>query len=247
MNPSQGSQSRTKPVERNRRKRFRIEFGATQLLLFSFTFFVVLAWMFVFGILVGRGLPLVESADTSLRAQLLRFIGLGEETTPLATEAAETWENPRKMVESLNYYDSLTKKADPISGKPLIKAAIPSAQPQNTPAASTSSPKEKTTGSEAADVSAQENSQENKVTENATTRFTLLAASLKDSANAERFVKKLQAKGYSPRMETVEMAESGRWTRVLVGAFDSREEALKFAAEFNRKENMQGLVVRLGR
>ena len=75
----------------------------------------------------------------------------------------------------------------------------------------------------------------------------MLAASLKDSSNAERLVNKLQAKGYTPTMETIDMPESGRWTRVLVGSFDSREEALKFAAQFNRKENVQGLVIRVDR
>jgi len=31
-----------------------------------------------------------------------------------------------------------------------------------------------------------------------------------------------------------------RWNRVLVGSFGSRDEALRFAAEFNRKEHMEG-------
>lgn len=246
MNPSQVSQNRPKPVVNDRRKRFRIEFGPGQLALFSFTFFVVLVWMFVFGILVGRGLPLVESADTSLRAQLMRFIGLGEKAPVPQQEASKTWEDPQKMVESLDYYESLTKPSAAPANKPAVKVAIPPAQPKTTPPRPVPS-KEKIARPEPPEAPSSDSAQESKVADSAAPRFTLLAASLKDTANAERFFRKLQAKGYSPRIETVELAESGRWTRVMVGSFDSREEALKFAAEFNRKENMQGLVVRQGR
>lgn len=244
--PSQVSQNRPKPSDNSRRKRFHVEFGPGQLVLFSFTFFVVLAWMFVFGILVGRGLPLAESADTSLRAQLMRFMGLAEKAPEPYQQAAKTWEDPQKMVESLDYYESLTKPSTPSSNKPAVKVAIPPPQPKTVPPRPVP-PKTKIARSDPPTPATSDNVQENKAVERVTTRFTLLAASLKDAANAERFFRKLQAKGYSPRMETVELPESGRWTRVLVGSFDSREEALKFAAEFNRKESMQGLVVRQGR
>lgn len=247
MNPCQVSQNRPKPAENDRRKRFRLEFGPGQLALFSFTFFVVLAWMFVFGILVGRGLPVVESADTSLRAQLMRFIGLGEKAPGPQQEAAKTWEDPQKMVASLDYYESLTKPGAAGANKPPVKVAIPPAQPKTTPPRPAPPPKEKMTRPELPEAASSDTAQESRVADSAAPRFTLLAASLKDAANAERFFKKLQAKGYSPRIETVELAESGRWTRVMVGSFDSREEALRFAAEFNRRENMQGLVVRQGR
>jgi hypothetical protein len=34
---------------------------------------------------------------------------------------------------------------------------------------------------------------------------------------------------------------------VLVGSFETREEAQAFAARFNREENLEGLVIRLER
>lgn len=238
-------------------KRFRIEFGITQFFLFFFSLFFVVAWMFVFGILVGRGLPLVESQDTSLQAQILRFMGLGRETSPPPENVAETWENPQKMLESLNYYESFTNGTDPISGtSPNKTSASPSeqkqaatkqqAQPTQVKSPRQAAP-EKRLSADLQDTESREDSQEDAATENVTEHFTLMAASVRDSDNAESYAKKLKAKGYTPRLETVDMPESGRWTRVLVGSFDSREEALKFAAEFNRKENMQGLVIRLGR
>ena len=139
---------------------------------------------------------------------------------------------PTMVVESLNYFQSLTNESDPISGKRSVKASIPPAEPKR------ESPDQNTSEK-------MNSSEQDLPAANASEHFTLLAASLRDASNAERLVKKLQAKGYAPRMETIDMPESGRWTRVLVGSFDTREEALEFAAEFNRKENVQGLVVRI--
>jgi cell division septation protein DedD len=237
------------------RKRFHFELGITQFFIYSFSVLVAMAWMFVFGLLVGRGLPLVESGDASMQAQVMRFLGLGREAPASVPNAAETWEDPKTIVRSLNYYESLTKAADPISGEPVVKASVPSpapdkatAKPQTQPAKARSNElgsREEKKSLPLEVVEAEDDSDEAAKSDSVGERFTLLAASLKDANNAERFAGKLQAKGYSPRIEKVDMPGSGRWARVLVGSFDSREEALKFAAEFNRKENMQGLVVRL--
>ena len=252
---SSDSARRTKKAKTG--KRLHIEFSITQCFLFFFSLFFVLAWMFVFGILVGRGLPLVESQDTSLRAQILRFMGLGRETSPPPENVAETWENPQKMLESLNYYESFTNGTDPISGAPRDNSlASPSEPKRETTKHQPTSPQTKSSEqastkqeipSDLQDSGHREDVREDAAAESVTEHFTLLAASVRDSNNAENFAKKLKTKGYTPRLETVDMPESGRWTRVLVGSFDSREEALKFAAEFNRKENMQGLVIRVGR
>jgi cell division septation protein DedD len=74
--------------------------------------------------------------------------------------------------------------------------------------------------------------------------FTVLVSSLKDADNAQKLVEQLRAKGYSSRIENLNLGGSGRWNRVLIGTFKNREEALRFASEFNRKERMEGLVIR---
>ncbi|MDY0040331.1 MAG: SPOR domain-containing protein [Desulforhabdus sp.] len=233
-------------------KRFRIEFGIIQLLIFFLGFFLVASWMFVFGILVGRGLPLAETGDISLRAEVLRFMGLARESSPPAQNAAETWDSPQKILESLNYYESFTNGADPISGASSDKIDGSAPEPKQDPIRPKPPPTQAKSAKQATSEkpipakSQSSESPEESAAEIVTERFTLLAASVRDASNAESYAKKLKTKGYAPRLETVDMPESGRWTRVLVGSFDSREEALKFAAEFNRKENMQGLVIRLG-
>ncbi|MCK8602137.1 SPOR domain-containing protein [Desulfoferrobacter suflitae] len=262
MKSSRESSGLTQSAKGNKSKAFRFELGLMQLLLYSFGLVLILAWMFVFGVLVGRGLPLVAADETSLRAQILRFMGLGREAPQPPANAAESWEDSKKMLGSLNYFQSLTNQIDPISGKPLVNSPMPSTPetkeaPPKDPIPKKSRPSVRpSTEPTAADKSSPLEPEEPDAAADpkkglgaggGTEQFTLLAASLKDSSNAERFMKQLQAKGYSPNMETIDMPETGRWTRVLVGSFDSREEALKFAAEFNRKEKVQGLVIRVDR
>lgn len=221
------------------RKHYRLEMTLGQIVLSSFCLFVVLAWMFVFGILVGRGLPLGDPHKAGLGNDFMRFMGLARQLPAARADAAATWVKPKQMLKSLDYYQNLTQKpssststAEPPTSAPA-KTATRSAKPETSTAAKDS-------------PSAQPGpSQADSASQASGTRFTLLAASLKNQDNAERFVAQLRAKGYAARMEAVDMADSGRWYRVLVGSFDTRDQALQFAADFNEKEHQQALVIEL--
>jgi len=72
-------------------------------------------------------------------------------------------------------------------------------------------------------------------------QYTLLVASLRQS-EAQVLIEKLRARGYSPRVESLDLG-TATWTRILLGSFPSREAAILFADDFNSKENLQALVV----
>jgi cell division septation protein DedD len=76
-------------------------------------------------------------------------------------------------------------------------------------------------------------------------QHTLLVASLRNQDNAQKLTQQLRSKGYDPQLETLDKPDDGRWYRVLVGSFKSRDEAQRFAAEFNKRENLQGIAIRL--
>jgi cell division septation protein DedD len=223
---------------------YRFELSGLRLLLCSCGLVLALSWMFVFGVLVGRGIPLVDLDSTSLQTQLLRFLGLGRPPVQSVENAAETWD-PETVLKSLDYYENLTQKDAPAdlrtpmasvaqgkgSGKDAeAQKARPSGQPPLQPDA--------------------ESERESRANKDSPTggkgeeHFTLLVVSLRDAANASKLVEQLKSKGYAPRLENIDLNTGGRWNRVLVGSFGSREEALRFAAEFNRKEHMEGLVIR---
>lgn len=240
------------------RKQFVFALGARQIVVYSLGIVVAMCWMFIFGILVGRGLPSVSSEDFSLRAEFMRFVGLDREPARPPEKAAETWQPPQKMVESLDYYDALTQRNNSAQANagtpspgwaqkpPAGKDAAADAKNKQAKALPTPlSVPEKPGAAEAAKPAVPQATGDEPVTADGTAEhFTLLVASLKDVDNAQKLVEQLRAKGYQPRLHTLDLNGGGRWNRVLVGSFRNRESALKFAADFNKKERMEGLVIR---
>jgi cell division septation protein DedD len=230
-------------------KHFRFELGFKEVVFYGLGLLVALSWMFVFGILIGRGIPLVSSDDISLQAHLMRFLGLGKlAAQPAQPETSETFDSPPKMLQALDYYKDLTQ-SDATSAPTLRPLAT--TPPRKQPAAENPNPKAKASGEPPQPLREprgpppqQPPLHEPGPPVSTPEHFTLLVSSLKDADNAQKLVDQLRAKGYSPRIESLNLSSSGRWNRVLVGYFQNREEALRFAAEFNRKERTEGLVIR---
>lgn len=234
-------------------RRFRWEFGMKEVLLYGVGLIVAFSWMFVFGILVGRGIPLLNSDFPSIETYVFRLLGLEKEMTPPAVETKENWDSPEKMLSNLNYYEDLTQgNSHPT---PHLKPLIPVSPPGTDSNAEKAVQKEKNQTAQVADFqellqqplanqSLSKPPREPHLTDPVPGQFTLLISSLKEAENAQRLVEQLRTKGYSPRLETLTLSGSGKWHRVLIGSFPTREEALNFAAEFNRKERMEGLVIR---
>ncbi len=239
-------------------KKYRFELSRKKLTFCVLSLAAALCWMFVLGLLVGRGISLVNSEDVSLRAEFMRFLGLGKQTGQPVPKAAETWGDPKKMMESLNYYEDLTGKGTPAPGVPPKAGSaeeVSAADPTTTEPVKDHPSKRARAASQAA-PQAQAEPERQPAAETKTAKaapppsigsseqFTLLVASLKDPENAQRLMEQLKAKGYSPRLEALDLNGGGRWNRVLVGSFQTRDAAIKFAAEFNKKESMEGLVIR---
>jgi cell division septation protein DedD len=246
IHPDQTDQSRTARDGTY----YRFELSKRRLVFYVSGFLTALCWMFVLGILVGRGIALVSSEDVSIRGGFMRFLGLGNQVGQPAAKAAETWGDPKKMMESLNYYEDLTQKGGVPVSKPNgheLSAVAPVSEPVKESAAKHASaplpiqaqPPVPTPDADKA-AKAVPPPQGNLSAE----QFTLLVASLKDPENAQKLMDQLKGKGYTPKLESLDLNGGGRWNRVLVGSFQSRDSALKFAAEFNRKESMEGLVIR---
>lgn len=230
---------------------YRFDLSRNKLIFCSLGFVLSLCFMFTLGICVGRGVPMVRSDDFSMKGRFLRFLGLENETGRPSTRAAATWEDPRKMLESLNYYEDLTHKGgmapDRRSGQAFAAPpktsepppALPAPEPAKEPPKHSAAPRSGGTGP-AEKPSA---TQPDKLPKagNPAGGYTLLVASLKEP-DAQVLIEKLKAKGYSPRVESLDLG-SAKWNRILLGSFSSREAAVMFADEFNRKESLEALVM----
>ena len=241
-------------------KKYRFEVGLLRLVVYVFGLTAAMCWMFVLGVLVGRGVPLVNSDDSSLHAGFLRLMGLDKQAGQPTEHAAETWGDPKRMLETLNYYEELTQKGVAQQAPaPMVAAAAPPAPvPAAAPPLEGVVEKPKSAKKPAAATTTLPQPPERPAAPEpdrtlksrpagppaAYELFTLLVASLRDPDNAQRLMSQLRAKGYAPRIEAIDLNGGGRWNRVLLGSFQNRDAALRFATDLNRKEHMECLVIR---
>lgn len=218
---------------------YRFDLSRNKLILYVLSFVLSLCFMFALGVFVGRGVPVVKPDDFSMKGRFLRFLGLEKQTGQSFPKAAATWEDPRKMLESLNYYDDLTHKGGtPIDAVPKV---IEPTQPIPVPEPAKEPPKRATASRQPAEKPSAPQPDKPRTAGLAPEQYALLVASLREP-DAQGLIEKLRARGYSPRVESLDLG-AAKWTRILLGSFPSREAAIMFADEFNRKENLEALVV----
>jgi DedD protein len=123
------------PQPYNRRKRFFIEMSRTQLLVSIAAVLFVLSWVFILGIIVGRGIV----ADTITSAMKLQIQKLQQEKKVLMEKylGAEQGKNASTdpiLKPQLDFYDNLSKKTQ----EPLVmKVPQPTLPPETNPPAET--------------------------------------------------------------------------------------------------------------
>ncbi|MGC9967119.1 MAG: SPOR domain-containing protein [Syntrophobacteraceae bacterium] len=223
-------------------KRYRFDLSTGKLVFYGSSFVLALCFMFALGIFVGRGAAVVGPDDTSVKGGFLRFLGLGKQTGRPSAKAAATWEDPRKILESLKYYEDLTRKGGvPLAAVPKPPepvAEVPAAELAKEPAKEPA--KHGAASRQQAEKPSAPQAERPQKAELAGEQYTLLVASLKET-EAQALIEKLKARGYSPRVEALDLG-TVKWNRILLGSFPSRESAIKFADEFNSKENLGALV-----
>ncbi len=75
--------------------------------------------------------------------------------------------------------------------------------------------------------------------------FTLQLSAFPDKADAEEFMRKIQAAGYKPFLVASEIPGKGVFFRVRVGDYGSRQAAVDAKAEFERKQRIIAYVAKL--
>jgi cell division protein FtsN len=99
------------PQPYNRRKRFFVEMSRTQLLISIAAVLFVLSWVFILGIIVGRGIV----ADTITSAMKTQIQKLQQEKKSLmdkylGPEQGKTASSEQILKPQLDFYDNLSKK-----------------------------------------------------------------------------------------------------------------------------------------
>lgn len=74
--------------------------------------------------------------------------------------------------------------------------------------------------------------------------YSLQVASYKERLKAEEAAKKLASLGFKPRVLAVDLPAKGRWYRIVIGGFESREAAQKAADRISKKIKGASCIIR---
>ena len=193
--------------------------------------FFVSAWMFVLGVLVGRGTAPVHFDIESLQKELaaLKEAVQKKELQWYKNRSEAVPDNP-----DLEFHEALKKsRVEPQlnldagrTEKPaenLKKVTPPEIKTE--PAKSIEAPKTASVNSEAAGG------------------FTIQVAALREAKYADAKVADLIRKGYPAYRTTGTVPNQGTWYRVRIGSFKDRMEAFRMMDRL-KKENISGIIVK---
>jgi len=185
--------------------------------------FIISAWMFGMGVMVGRGTAPV-SFDMDQLKRTLEALQKSAQQAPRSGPRPEATEMKSKT--DLGFYDSLPKnreepempnlpKPPPASGKPEPPAQKPAesaAPPKAEKPAAASAP------APAAPPPAPASAAPGKP-------LTVQIAAVKSEEEARRLLEKLRQRGYAAYVEPIAIPDKGTWYRVRMGEFPSKEFA----------------------
>ena len=212
---------------KRRSKKYQIELTPLSIFLWGGCLFFVLAWIFVLGILVGRGfLPGEVTVLSDLREQFgISQPKVGRERPRQKLASPKKSDSEPK----LDFYDNLSRKKvePPKETAPPRNAKIRSRK--NTNAERTNSSKQfSPTKESAAPVE----------------KYTVQLASLEDKNKAKKFINDLLQRGY-PAYFYEAKVKGKTYYRVRCGKFPSRKTAEDYARKLRREAGMKGFVSRI--
>jgi cell division protein FtsN len=231
-------------------KKYQIEMTSWSIFLWISCLSLLLAWVFVLGILVGRGfIP----ADIKNQLNKLQDMVSYNKKLNLYPVKKEDYD------EKLAFYNELLNKKETDKSRGGQEAK---AEPQRKESIQKKSPTtEERVAEIRAEVSAKEgnaqkttegrpelNSKERQRTQPSVSPakggYTLQLASLEEKGKAEETMRRLINRGYDAYFYEVRVRGKS-WYRVRSGRFATRDEAEEFAGKVFRETKLKGLVTKI--
>ena len=210
-------------------KTYRIEMTTASMSLWGVGLFLLLTWIFVLGILVGRGsLPSALKIVPGLEGQVAKWQEMLSRSDSYEFGSEEESNQDLK----LSFYQKLSTKKDQARGK------VPQ-RPEGTVTPETAGD-DRLQGEERIDQKIEALRVELQTKPNKTL-YTLQIASLEDKQKADDLMKRLTDLDYPVYLYQVRV-NGKRWYRVRCGKFREKEEARSFARKLAKEIKMEGFV-----
>ena len=223
-------------------KTYRIEFTRLSLILWGGGFLFGLFWIFIFGILVGRGfLPDILTDVSDIRSQLSAIQDMMSRERSEETGLSNNSETDLEM----GFYKNLSgKKEDEIEEwAPKKRVAISKRETLDTRTQPQAESLEKNTAPTRVTV-LPKTTPVSKLPKIAEAQYTVQLASLGEEGKAHDMVEDLEKSGFPAYIHEREV--NGRtYYRVNCGIFTRRGAAEDYARQLFKKKGISGLVMRL--
>jgi cell division protein FtsN len=226
------AQQTTQKLSGRGKKTFMLQLTGRGIALWLCLIFLVCGWMFVLGVLVGRGSAPVNFDIQAIQEEL---IALKESMLKKEKDVIELHLEKGQAKNTLEFYEALKGKTkDDTIDMPARKekpaqsktADLTSNQKGDSPSAPTSKHS----------ASKQINPQKGGT-------LAVQVASTKDPASANYMAAQLQNKGYPAFTMKAEIPEKGTWYRVRIGYFNSKADAESVQRQL-LQEKYKGIIVR---
>jgi DedD protein len=227
--------TKSKPVKKNKKSTSGL--SRKQLIVWISLTFVASAWMFVLGIIVGRGTAPVKFDIEKLQNELalLRETGIMKELRKYKIDSGVD-----NHTTEMGFYETL-KDNKKEAGLKTEKRELPDKSlPESIESETKKTVKPKKSTLEKTPKVANTGSVNSKVSKSKP--FTIQVAALRDPKAADRMVAELKKKGFPAYRRAAEISGKGTWYRVRVGAYTSREEAGSTLGKLS-KSQVKGMVV----
>jgi len=208
--------SRKEKKTKKKPKKYLLELTLGSIVFWASGFFFFLVWMFILGVLVGRGhLSYGKMKDKLAEVQVKM---LEKESSDL--DIIKKLDDDPK----LSFYDELSSKKEAAAQRSHPSVSKKPAQTKLVKK-SDEMPNRLT--------SVQQRSQQ----------YVLQTGSFTDRAKAENMVKRLKARGYAAFLSRAVM-DGKVYYRVICGPFDTENKADEYKKFLAKKENIHGFVTR---
>lgn len=193
--------------------------------------FLISGWMFVLGVLVGRGTAPVNFDIQALQNELkqLKASMIKQERRAMESDSAKAGAQA-----AFEFYEALKKKEQTEQFKLPEKKKTPQDPPQSPLVSQKRISKSNDTVKQKRDLP--------KIKPQADGSTAVQVASTKDQASAIELVKKLKQLGYAGFRVRAVIPNKGTWYRVRVGPYRTKAEAEQMRTELLR-DGFKGIVV----
>jgi cell division septation protein DedD len=197
---------------------FELKLGKRALILFIVGMSCLLFVVFLFGVTVGKNIDTYpEKFSHGFRGMMMEKLGLSSNRAETAVSVGET--------------ATETAKA---GGEEIVP------EEKKTPVAAPAASDEKQPSLPAAAQTEIKPPAEHE-------KYQIRVGSFKEKGKADQLCKKLTALGFSPRVAEMQVPKKGKWMRITLEGFESREDAQKAADGVERKiKGLSCVVLRMG-